>query len=185
VGSADERLAEMERKMESSKMDLNYRLINEKDLPELTRIMQRAFDDDAHKHLGIEHGGPPGYDNGEFFRTWLFPYRESVGYLILSAQRIVGSMIVWILPDGQNILGTIFIDPDYQDCGIGQQSWQFIEGVYPQTKSWRLATPSWAVKNHHFYQKCGFQEVSSDPLIPPEEQQTIYRKEINASQPSG
>jgi len=129
--------------MESSNIDLYYRLIEEDDIPELTKVMQRAFDDDA--------------------------------------QRIVGGMIVWILPDGQNILGTIFIDPDYQDCGIGQQSWQFIEGVYPQTDSWRLATPSWAVKNHHFYQKCGFQEVSSDPLISPEEQQTIYRKEIHAS----
>jgi N-acetylglutamate synthase-like GNAT family acetyltransferase len=129
--------------MESSNIDLYYRLIEEDDIPELTKVMQRAFDDDA--------------------------------------QRIVGGMIVWILPDNQNILGTIFIDPDYQDCGIGQKSWQFIEGVYPQTDSWRLATPSWAVKNYHFYQKCGFQEVSSDPLIPPEEQQTIYRKEISAS----
>ena len=164
--------------MESSNIDLFYRLIEEDDIPELTKIMQRAFDDDAQKHLGKPRGGPPGYDDGEFFRTWLLPYKESIGYLIFSEQTMIGGIIVWSLPEGHNILGTIFIDPDYQDLGIGQKSWQFIEGVYPQTKSWRLATPAWAVKNHHFYQKCDFQEVTSDPLIPPEEGMTIYRKEI-------
>lgn len=167
--------------MDQSKIDLNYRLIEETDIPELTKVMQRAFDDDTKKHLGKPHGGPPGYDNGEFFRTWLLPYQESVGYVIQSELMMIGGIIVWILPDGKNILGTIFIDPDYQDIGIGQKSWQFIEAAYPQTVSWRLATPTWAVKNHHYYQKCGFQEVKSDALIPPEEGMTIYRKEMTTS----
>lgn len=159
-------------------LELNFKTMEEIDIPALTPVMKRAFDDDAQKHLGKESGGPPGYDNGDFFRTWLLPYQESVGYKIISREIVIGGIIVWILPEGNNILGTIFVDPEYQDLGVGWNTWQFIEEIYPDTKSWRLGTPVWATKNHHFYQKCGFERVDSDPLIPPEEDSVIYRKEI-------
>ncbi|MCK4801966.1 MAG: GNAT family N-acetyltransferase [Anaerolineales bacterium] len=159
-------------------LELIFLIIEEPDIPVLIPVMKRAFDDDARKHLGKESGGPPGYDDGEFFCTWLLPYQESVGYKITSCDQVIGGIIVWILPEGHNILGTIFVDPEYQDLGVGQQTWQFIEETYPETRSWRLGTPVWATKNHHFYVKCGFKLVESDPLIPPEEDTTIYRKEI-------
>ena len=157
---------------------LSFQILAEIDIPAITPVMKKAFDDDAQKHLGEESGGPPGYDDGDFFRTWLLPYQESVGYKILADQQLIGGIIVWILPEGNNILGTIFVDPDFQDQGVGQQAWIFIEETYPETKSWRLGTPAWADKNRHFYQKCGFEEVESDPLIPPEEDVIIYRKEM-------
>lgn len=164
--------------MESEKIEFTFSEMMEAHIPELTRVMTRAFDDDAQKHLGKERGGPEGYDNGDFFRTWLLPYKESVGYNIMASGKLVGGMIVWILPEGHNILGTIFVDPEVQDHGIGEKAWQFIEKTYPETRSWRLATPTWATKNHHFYQKCGFLEVESDPLIPPEDGITIYFKSM-------
>jgi GNAT superfamily N-acetyltransferase len=156
--------------------------IDEADVATLTEVMTRAFDDDAQKHSGKERGGPEGYDDGEFFRTWLFGYQESVGYKVLDGDRVLGGIIVWILPDGHNVLGTIFVDPDVQDIGVGEQTWRFIERTYPGTKSWRLATPSQATKNHHFYEKCGFSEVESDPIIPAEEGITIYRKEMDGTE---
>jgi len=156
---------------------LEFNGITEDDIFGLTEVMTRAFDDDAQKHLGQERGGPPGYDNGEFFRQWLFGYQESVGYKIQLENQVIGGIIVWILPEGHNILGTIFIDPAFQDRGFGEQTWLHIEQLYPETKSWRLGTPTWAIKNHHFYRKCGFVEVESDPMISPEEDTKIYRKE--------
>jgi GNAT superfamily N-acetyltransferase len=159
-------------------LELSFERMDESDIPLVTPVMQRAFDDDARKHLGHERGGPPGYDDGEFFRTWLLPYEESVGYKILSGDRVIGGFIVWILPAGDNILGTIFVDPDYQDAGVGKSAWRFIEAQYPDSTSWRLATPEWATKNHHFYVRCGFEQVESDPLIPREEETTIYRKVV-------
>ncbi|MDH4209127.1 MAG: GNAT family N-acetyltransferase, partial [Anaerolineae bacterium] len=167
-------------RMSEETLALSFAEITEVDLPELTEVMTRAFDDDAQKHRGLEKGGPEGYDNGDFFRTWLLPYEESVGYKMLLEDQTVGGIIVWVLPDGHNILGTIFVDPAYQDRGVGTQTWEFIEATYPETKSWRLATPDWATKNHHFYAvKCGFSKVDSDPIIglPPEET-SIYSKEM-------
>ena len=164
--------------MDLSRYPITFEEIVEADIQVLTLVMTRAFDDDAQKHRGVERGGPEGYDNGEFFRTWLFPYEESVGYKILAGDEVIGGIIVWILPEGHNILGTIFVDPGMQDKGIGELVWRFIEESYPETESWRLATPTWATKNHHFYTKCGFSVVESDPLIPAEEDITIYRKEM-------
>ena len=152
--------------------------MTESDIPEVTLVMKRAFDDDAQKYLGQESGGPPGYDNGDFFRQWLLPYDESVGYKIIAGEEIIGGIIVWILPEAHNILGTVFVDPDYQDRGVGQAVWQYIEKTYPDTISWSLGTPVWATKNHHFYEKCGFVKVDQDPLIKPEDDSLIFRKEL-------
>jgi len=101
-----------------------------------------------------------------------------VGFKIVLGEVLIGGIIIWILPEGNNILGTIFVDPDYQDRGVGQGTWKFIEQTYPDTKSWRIGTPSWAIRNHHFYEKCGFEKVEDDPLIPPEDDSIIFRKEI-------
>jgi GNAT superfamily N-acetyltransferase len=134
--------------------------ITESDLPELTDVMTRAFDDDTQRHLGQPKGGPPGYDDGSFFRQWLFPYEQSHGYKVLLDGTIVGAFIVWDLPDGHNRLGTIFVDPRFQRQGIGRRSWSFIETTYPHARSWTLDTPGFALSNHRFYEKvCGFTRI--------------------------
>ena len=164
----------------TKELNLSFETITEDDIPELTGVMTRAFDDDAQKHLGQERGGPEGYDNGDFFRKWLFGYRESVGYKVVGEDKAIGGIIVSILPQGHNVLGTIFVDPEYQDCGVGTRLWAFIEATYPETKSWRLATPDWATKNHYFYEaKCGFQRVESDPILGTLETELAYRKEMS------
>jgi GNAT superfamily N-acetyltransferase len=165
--------------MSEKEPNLSFEEVTEDDIPELTGVMTRAFDDDAQKHLGLERGGPPGYDNGEFFREWLFAYEQSVGYKALSEGKVIGAIIVWILEGDHNILGTMFVDPDCQDRGVGTRMWQFIEATYPETKSWRLATPRWATKNHYFYEaKCGFEKVESDPMLPISEEELAYRKDM-------
>ncbi len=156
--------------------------IAEDDVPQLTEVMTRTFDDDARKHLGKDKGGPPGYDNGEFFREWLFGYEQTVGYKAVIDGRIVGAVIVWIIDTGNNYLGTIFVDPQYQDQGVGSQIWAHIERTYPDTKSWQLETPSVAVKNHHFYEKCGFRKIDVKPAeddMPCES--WVFRKEVVCS----
>ena len=154
-------------------LNLAFEPIVKADIPALTKVMTRAFDDDSQKHLGIEKGGPPGYDDGEFFRKWLFGYDQSTGYKVMSGGAIIGGLIVWDMEDGHNFLGTIFVDPAYQDRGVGTRAWRFVEETYGHAKSWSLGTPIWAVKNHYFYErKCGFSrvEVKDDDIV--------YRKDM-------
>jgi GNAT superfamily N-acetyltransferase len=150
------------------------------DIPELAQVMTRAFDDDTQKHLGVEKGGPPGYDDGEFFRKWMLGYEESVGYKVLVDGQIVGCAIVWIYEHGRNRLGVIFVEPACQDQGVGSRIWQFVEATYPDAESWTLDTPSFATKNHYFYEKkCGFKKI--DEKVEPDGPGTsafIYRKEV-------
>lgn len=161
--------------MKTGELPLDFVDIVEADVPALTTVMTRAFDAEAQRHLGLERGGPEGYDTGEFFRKWLFGYRESVGYKIVAQGKIIGSFILWIRRGGHYRLGTIFVDPDYQDQGVGTRAWHFIEETYPEARSWRLETPAWATKNHHFYEvKCGFQRVGPSP----EGDSIAYKKEI-------
>lgn len=156
-----------------TELKLAFEDFSVEDIPELTEVMTRAFDDDTQKHLGEEKGGPPGYDDGEFFQKWLFSYKESVGYKVVADGKAIGAIIVWIYDHGKNTLGNIFVDPDYQDQGVGSQIWTFIEETYPDAKSWRLDTPNWATKNHHFYEiKCGFTKIDET------EDSFVYRKEM-------
>ena len=164
-------------------MNLQFKEIREDDVPSLTHVMRQAFDHDAQIHLGEERGGPDGYDNGEFFHKWLFSYDESHGYKILLDGQAVGGFIVWIFESRHNQLGTLFVDPDIQDQGIGTQAWKFIEATYPDTLCWELGTPDWAVKNHYFYeQKCGFEKVGEDPVVDREGVSRIYQKRMDGAQ---
>ena len=146
-------------------MSLRYEGIIEEDIGLLTEIMTRAFDEDTREGLGEDKGGPEGYDDGGFFHKWLFPYTESKGYKIFKDEQVVGAYIVWILPGGDNNLGTLFIDPELQDQGIGSDTWAHIEASYPDTKSWNLGTPSWSKKNQYFYEKkCGFARIGEEEV---------------------
>jgi RimJ/RimL family protein N-acetyltransferase len=132
----------------------------EDDIPELTEAMTRAFDDDARRFKGDpKGGGPPGYNTGEFLRKWM---RSGVCYKITEGERVVGGFIVFINKDGKNDLGSIWVDLRYQNLGIGTQAIQFIEKTYPNTRKWSLGTPEWSVRNHHFYEKCGYKKVGEE-----------------------
>jgi GNAT superfamily N-acetyltransferase len=163
--------------MSEQRFILSFEEALEPDIPELTAVMARSFDNDSQKHLGKERGGPEGYDNGDFFRKWLFGYQETDGYKVLHEGRIIGGIVVWILPEGDNILGTVFVDPLFQDQGVGVRIWQYVESRYPSTRSWRLSTPSWATKNHYFYEKkCGFQRIEKNSIQDAPDGEYLFRK---------
>ena len=133
---------------------LYFEEMTESDIPELSRIMKRAFDEDSRIHLNRE-GGPEGYDNGDFLRKWGL-HKDSTAFKISSGPRLVGAVILWIGSDG-NFLGNMFVDADLQNQGIGTRIWKQIESLYPETSVWKTETPGFSKRNHHFYiGKCGF-----------------------------
>lgn len=94
------------------------------DIAELTEIMKRSFDEDTKIHLGIESGGPKGYDNGELLTKYGLK-EQSTQYKILLNDRVIGGMILWINNENHhNYLDTFFVDTNLQNRGIGSEIWR-------------------------------------------------------------
>ncbi|MFH2104178.1 MAG: GNAT family N-acetyltransferase [Chloroflexota bacterium] len=144
--------------MQTNEIPLQFEHMVAADIPELTAIMTRAFDKDAQDFLGQPSGGPDGYNTGDFLRKWAFE-AGGLGWKISADGKVAGAFIVFINPEGDYWLGNIFVDPAYQNLQIGTRTWEFIEATYPGANSWNLGTPTWAIRNHHFYEKLGFKRV--------------------------
>ena len=112
-------------------------------IDELTKIMERAFNEDARIHLGKERGGPDGYDDGSFLRKWGL-HKDASSYCISLNQQLIGGVILWINEDKNNFLGNIFIDPACENHGMGTKVWNMIEQLYPDTKIWNTETPAFS-----------------------------------------
>lgn len=154
--------------------------ISEEDLPQLTQAMTTAFDDDTKTYLGRDKGGPPGYDDGEFFRRWLFSYDECLGYKILIEGRIVGGILVWLSDDRNYTWGTVFVDPAWQNRGICTRAWTIVEGLHPEAKTWTLETPSYSRKNHRVYEKLGFVKVKEVDTADHPGKSFVFQKTMDA-----
>lgn len=124
--------------------------------------MKKAFDEDARRHLGEESGGPPGYDDGTFLMKYALN-SPTDAFKIYYGNVLIGAIIVWINPDGNNFLGNMFVDPSMQDKGLGLTIWKHMERKYPGTKKWMTETPGFSKRNHNFYvNKCGFKIIRID-----------------------
>ena len=73
---------------------------------------------------------------------------------------IVGSVIIKeIEPETKEIL-LFFIAPKMQGKNLGQNALKMVEELYPETRIWRLATPTQVLRNSVFYiNKCGYSIV--------------------------
>jgi ribosomal protein S18 acetylase RimI-like enzyme len=152
---------EMEaRRSQVGSLEIMFKKAVENDIPELTEVMTRAFDDDTRRFGGNPAGGgPPGYNTGDFLRKWMGP---GTCYRMMKGDKVVGGFIVFINKDGNNVLRSIWVDPQYQNLGIGAEAIHFIEKTYPDARKWSLGTPEWSTRNHHFYEKCGYKKVGEE-----------------------
>lgn len=138
---------------------ISFQPMSENNINALTPIMTRAFDEDTRIHLGKEKGGPPGYDNGEFLRKWGL-HKDASSYMIFYDDTLIGAIILWVRESGNNNLGSIFLDPEFENIGIGTELWKLVEKNYPNTNKWITDTPGFSKRNHNFYiNKCGFKLV--------------------------
>ena len=131
---------------------------------QLTEIQTRTFlDDNKLKPSGCSMEGPPGYDSVDWNMRWIAqtPYLK-----ILLDGQIVGGIIVFDLGQEHYELGRIYVDPDLQNQGIGQQAVRQMFEAFPEATLWTLGTPSWAIRNQHFYEKMGFVRIRETEVDP-------------------
>ena len=137
---------------------LRFEKARSKDGATLARISKRAFHSDIHCGApGL--GGPPGYSSEQWQRKMMH-----VGdyYRILAGDQIVGGLIVFRQRPREYELGRIFVEPDYQNQGIGTRAMGFLWEEYPLAKRWTLGTPAWNRRTRHFCAKVGFVEIGAD-----------------------
>ena len=157
---------------------LTLKRISEADVPAMTEIMKRAFDEDTRRHLGKESGGPTGYDNGDFIRKWYLS-SGSQAFKILLDGRLIGGLNLFINENKENYLGNIMIDPSCQDHGYGTAVWKLVEQMYPDTVKWSTDTPGFSRRNHNFYiNKCGFKVIRIESPKDQYEGSYIFEKEM-------
>ena len=137
---------------------IRFQKARPEDAEALTQVQVRTFDDDARRFTG-EPGGPPGYDSV----AWqLQVMRRGLYYKILTDDQIIGGFILFDMKHRHFNLGRIFVDPSWQNQGIGTQAIEFMEKAFPYVKRWSLDTPHWAHRNQHFYAKRGYVKVGED-----------------------
>ncbi len=133
-----------------------------KDANELRNVCIKAFEED--KLLYGER--PPELDTTIWHKRNI---AEGLYYKIIEDNIIVGGLKLFLLQDGHMRLGTIYIDPDYQNRGIGSKTLKFIENQFPNVKKWSLDTPYKSYRNHHFYEKLGYSRVGEEKPEPDNE----------------
>ena len=148
-------------------------LAEAKDADQLTVVQARTFLDDR-KWMPPESlartpnpPGPPGCTSVAWNRK-VIEHPASTVYKAVDGKELVGGLILFDLKNGSWDLGRIYVDPDRQNEGIGQEMIRQMFALHPDVKRWQLGTPEWALRNQHFYERMGFvlREVTEiDPVL--------------------
>ena len=137
---------------------IRFKKAKPKDAKELAWASWRAFDNDVN-YGALGKGGPPGYKSERWQSRMI---RIGKYYKILDDLRIIGGFVVFEKGNEHYELGRIFIDPDYQNQGIGALAIEFMEKQFLQAKTWTLGTPQWNRRTQHFYEKMGYVKIGRD-----------------------
>ncbi|MCP4536140.1 MAG: GNAT family N-acetyltransferase [Chloroflexi bacterium] len=124
----------------------------------LALISKRAFENDV-LYGAPGPGGPPGYDS-DLWQIRMITAGKY--YKILFDDQIIGGFIIRIMGYQYNELSRIFVNPNFQNRGIGTQAFEFMWAEFPEIKRWTLGTPAWNHRTRHFYEKVGFVETGKD-----------------------
>lgn len=80
--------------------------------------------------------------------------------------RIVASMRVKVLENGELYWGRLSVDPDLQGQGIGQQMVRGIENLFPDASGFVLDCGEKSAENRHIYSKMGYVETGESFQVP-------------------
>ena len=139
-------------------MSIRFEKATPNDAVTLAKVSERAFHSDI--HCGAKKpGGPFGYKH-DMWQTRMMTAGKY--YKILFDDQIVGGIIVRVMGYQYSEVTRVFIDPFFQNRGIGTQAFEFLWAEFPEVKRWTLGTPAWNQRTRHFYKKVGFVEVGED-----------------------
>jgi ribosomal protein S18 acetylase RimI-like enzyme len=139
-------------------MELTITRTRPDEAEQLVAAQVAAFHHDSVLYPGLEPDGPPGYDSVPHL---LEAIEEATCYTIADGGRPIGVIILVDHGDDHVHLDVIAIDPAYHNRGVGTRAMRFIEQAHP-ARRWTLHTPSYALRNQHFYEKLGFVKTGEE-----------------------
>lgn len=132
------------------------------DALKLIDVQNRAFQEDFEKY-----GECPAYN--ESLEAMRERIQNAIVYKVTSGGEIIGDIIVRRRENNRYYLRVIAVVPEHWDRGVGTMAMNFIEKEMADASEWSLITPHQSIRNHHFYEKLGFQKtgetVHSELLI--------------------
>lgn len=142
---------------------LSLTFASQADIVQLRDLALNAFaEDKRYRPDGVTHGTPPGMGTLQKHEEWL----HSHTYLKCTRHGdLVGSCILKIDGDRGEIFG-LHVAWQHMNTGIGTWILHEIRRMFPLVSVWRLQTPDYATRNHHFYQKNGFTLTAITPKEP-------------------
>jgi RimJ/RimL family protein N-acetyltransferase len=143
------------------------------DAEELYKAKLDAFSEEV-KIYGF---GPPGYDSLEHQIAVLND--SGVHYFkMLYDKALVGGISVRERDNKHYYLSGLYIITSFQNRGLGSEAMKFLFDEYKDADKWTLETPYLSYRNHHFYEKLGFQKVGTTEPEPDGFHLFLYEKKL-------
>lgn len=126
------------------------------DVNQFKEDMQEAFNKGAERYSGKKENVLPSKDIDNALNA-----DGAAAYKAVMDGQMVGGTIVNIDKKTQhNYLAFLYVKSGNQGKKVGQQIWNTLQAMYPETKVWEAMTPYFDQRNIHFYvNKLGFQVV--------------------------
>ena len=154
-------------------MDIRLEKAYKQDIDALDVIMKRAF---APLYELYKDEKSPYLESKERFEFKIL-YKDGCYYKIYFGDVLCGGVFVY-QQDGIYRIGTIYIDPEYQNRKIAQSALGLVFGMYPKVKTWELDVPSDQPANIRCYTKMGFTDTGRREVINERLTLAYYKKEL-------
>ncbi len=122
------------------------------DAEALIEIKKRAFA----AEFAIYKISPPHFDSLPHQRNAI---EQGLYFKILKDGILVGGSGVRGQGNGHFYIGSLYIDPPYQQKGLGTIALRLIERAFPDARTWSLDTPYLSLSNQRFFANSGYAKV--------------------------
>ena len=128
------------------------------DATELWEIQRKAFYDDLEKYKDDMN---PANESLERLKEKIIKF---IYFTIFLDGKIIGGVDIRKKGETQYRLNRIYIDPSFQNGGLGFRVIKLIESYFPNATTWDLDTPHLSFRNQHLYEKLGYKKVGEHKI---------------------
>ena len=154
-------------------MDIVFKKASLEDAKELLMIQRKSFKEALELYQDFDTN--PKFEKMEKIS---YKIKNHYYYKIILDRVIIGGAHVYKKGDCHYYINRVFIDPDFENLGIGKKIMEFIENEFSDAKIFSLETPHKSFKNHYFYEKLGYARTGKIEEISENLSLIYYEKSI-------